>query len=444
MSTVNPDFLLGDELEFEIVSRGEEPASKVDEKRKQLRGLLRCGKGVLPASEWRLDVEKDIEWCKERATELRGCVEDLGEHPDTQSRVALRYRTRLESLERRLVGWGQHPESEGKWPILPTLISVRDCLCKLVPGAGASSRDGQGASDLMVSMNQDLIPPPRKPANLDEGAQHASTVSKAVVSHGPSVVPAAMPVVYEKLPNPLGSVLREIPATHGLDAGTLLQFLGALIRVREFPGMTDNSLLQIAYPYCRGPLAEKLVACLERGGSFDEFHKEVLEAFLPGRMKERLCQEKFYRLQDRGEPLAAFISSIKQVAKVLRVALSEQEIVGVILDALTPEERSRLVFATRPISFADLDNLCITSRAVAYADSFRQARRGVPASVNLAQVQEVTQEDRGSGLQGPVCYGCGQRGHIRRFCRGDKAKPKPAPDGEKRTKNMPGGRGATL
>lgn len=62
--------------------------------------------------------------------------------------------------------------------------------------------------------------------------------------------------------------------------------------------MKDASLLQIAFPYCRSPLTEKLVSSLESGVHFKEFHCIVLEKFLPGRMKELLCQERFYRLQN--------------------------------------------------------------------------------------------------------------------------------------------------
>lgn len=67
-------------------------------------------------------------------------------------------------------------------------------------------------------------------------------------------------------------------------------------------------------------------------------------------MKERLCQERFYRLQNDRETLASFIANIMWVAMVLRVGLSESAVVDTILEGITPEERSRMVFAIRPNS----------------------------------------------------------------------------------------------
>ena len=78
-------------------------------------------------------------------------------------------------------------------------------------------------------------------------------------------------------------------------------------------------------------------------------------------------------IRDRlnGVSLADFVHSIRDAARILGLGLSEEEIVQIILEGVTPQERSRLVFAERPRSFVDLDKLCVLSRAIQGNDELR-------------------------------------------------------------------------
>ena len=51
---------------------------------------------------------------------------------------------------------------------------------------------------------------------------------------------------------------------------------------------------------------------------------------MPGRLRDRMRQRFFYRVQGQGEQLNVFINSIKSAARVLRVDVSEAEVVRVI------------------------------------------------------------------------------------------------------------------
>ena len=82
---------------------------------------------------------------------------------------------------------------------------------------------------------------------------------------------------------------------------------------------------------------------------------------MPGRLREQLRHKYLYRVQANGESLASFVNSIRDSARILGVGLSEEEIVQIILEGVTPQEKSRLVFAERPRCYADLDRLCVTS-----------------------------------------------------------------------------------
>ena len=63
---------------------------------------------------------------------------------------------------------------------------------------------------------------------------------------------------------------------------------------------------------------------------------------------------------------------IRKCARVLRLGLPEKDVVRIILEGVTPQERSRLVFADGPRGFADLERLCVVSRTVQGIDESRE------------------------------------------------------------------------
>ncbi|KAG8324978.1 hypothetical protein J6590_078284 [Homalodisca vitripennis] len=178
---------------------------------------------------------------------------------------------------------------------------------------------------------------------------------------------------FGKLPHPLGSVLQHFPRVDGLDTNLLIHFLLEVFKLREFPGMTDAMLMQSLAQFSLRPLFDRLLDCLKRGATFDQFHAEILEFFVPARVRERLRVERVYRPQATDETLSHFVGEIRDVARVLRLSLSETELVSLILEGIKPEERSRLIFCSRPASFADLDRLSIISRGVQDADDQKEA-----------------------------------------------------------------------
>ena len=61
----------------------------------------------------------------------------------------------------------------------------------------------------------------------------------------------------------------------------LLPFFKIIFQLVDFPGMSDRTVLELVYPYCRGPMAERVADVMRRRGGVAEFHQEVLEAFVP-------------------------------------------------------------------------------------------------------------------------------------------------------------------
>ena len=150
---------------------------------------------------------------------------------------------------------------------------------------------------------------------------------------------------YNKLPNPLAQIVQQLPVVDGLEVDKLIPFFRTLFQLSDFPDMSDRTLLELIYPYCRGSMAERVAQTMRCGGGIAEFHREVLEAFVMGRLLKQLKQQHFYRVQAWGESLAAFVHRVRDAARILGVGLSEGEVVQIILEGVTPQERLRLVFA---------------------------------------------------------------------------------------------------
>ena len=152
--------------------------------------------------------------------------------------------------------------------------------------------------------------------------------------------------------------------------------------IRDSPGGVRWGPLVPYIPVLPGSLAGLVINTLRRGGSVDSLYGEVLDYFfIPRWWRDQLKFKLFYRLQANEEALADFVHNIWKAARVLRLGLPETEVIQVILEGLTPQERSHLVFADHPRCFADLDRLCVISIRVQASDEPRErAARGDPYS----------------------------------------------------------------
>ena len=106
------------------------------------------------------------------------------------------------------------------------------------------------------------------------------------------------------------------------------------------------------------------------------------------------------------------------------MGLPENEVVQMIFEGVTPQERSRLTFAERPRNYEDLEKLCALSRAIQSIDESRgpvRASLGEPRVVERRVVQsqprpERNNGDRGGQVRGVVCFRCRRQGHVALDC----------------------------
>jgi hypothetical protein len=235
---------------------------------------------------------------------------------------------------------------------------------------------------------------------------------------------------YSKLPNPMERFLREIPHTDGLRIQDLLKFITIAIKIKTCLEMPDAQLFQLLFPYSHGLLSEKIQKAMKLNSSFDTFHADLIYSFIPSRMLSLFEQERFYRLQNEGEPLSTYIHNIRENAQVLRLNKSECQIVDTILEGLNPLERQRILFQNRPRNFAELDDLCIHAQNFQFADM--QRKRMQMNFERQPQMSRTINENRNNKFQvQPTqgykvnsrpnqnqvkCFTCNKMGHIARNC----------------------------
>jgi hypothetical protein len=447
MASIVPEYLRKPELVYEVRSRGETPGVDV----RTLRGQFRQVAGTPQTWHESLVLSEELDACRERIEELTGEIDSWSTLPIGSAKVSAL--TQLAHWQNRLKLLAANPDIkdddkiwvEARIPelqdvvesiragrsvketvkmfeetgsdsqqVTPSLENLKGPTEKTEAGAvasGASSQEQPSPSPLLrlppvaLGLPSCVAVSESRPA----GQVIAQTNSSASFSHS-----------FARLPHPLASVLSCFRPVDGLDVETLLCFLDNVLRMREFPGMSDATLMELIAPYCLKPLGDRLLECLRRGVSFDGFHKEVLELFVPRRVMEKLKVEKVFRPQHINEALSQYVGDIRTVERVLRLGIGELELIDIVLQGLKPEERSRLMFSPRPTSFADLDRLSILSRSVQDADFQRSQAAGHlpctgphPVVAPVGQAPEQPQWQR----QPIVCFGCGQPGHIRRYCR---------------------------
>ena len=181
-----------------------------------------------------------------------------------------------------------------------------------------------------------------------------------------------------------------------------------------------------------------MVTALRENWTFDRLHGILLDYFVPRRLFDQLRRERYDRLQAENESFAAYVISVKEADVVLRLPVSELEIVCNIIAGLSPIQRSRFVFLKSPTNFTDLEWLAILDQNFAFADQMQQLGSGagpttVPSKVNTLQqdsaAHSVRQHATVSYSKPSVrCFWFNKMGHLQKDCRVILTQPrKPRP-----------------
>jgi hypothetical protein len=449
---MNPNHLLKDELEYELRVRGIVGAGEVYLLRKQLRQAISSCYPALPEKFLTGDVREDFGICVQKLRDLEHYCNDADRSCPL---VAARIKSRCLHLLARF-------QSLSKWETsvaLPVLEKeVQGSISRLselltatgeVPGVFRSSGAYSGT---LIEMEDGILPGPsnsqvvtRPNLTSSVGVSEAEvdkvevTVwdplheiqacsGQTVAPTYPVTFPSPNTSLFAKLPHPMETLLCEIPVISWLEVEPLLQFLTKVLEMRDHFGLPDRQVFDIIYPRCLEPLRARVNFALSQRFTVDQFQGDVLEHLVPRCLFDNLKQELFGRLQRADESFTAYVTSLKQAARVLKLPLTQREVIDNIVDGLSPQQRSRFVFEARPVTWADIDRLCIHYCNMSFTDGIRlceSSERRKPVLQghnsdtvgrgNRFQIVNVGSQGRGNRTPSNVtCFYCKKVGHVLR------------------------------
>ena len=455
---MNPNFLLKDELLYELGIRGISSNADVQTLRRLFRSGVSEGLPVDLSKVSSLSIEELYASTVSKIVELQNQV--------TQSKSALfhtpRFRTRISHLRGRLV----HLLNLDVLPVNITtshyqeLHDQLDRIEQSITNLEMADQQGQGVkgeqeevvniaqqpsrthpdplpgraydtpavedggvtgdvSTVTVAANQDTE------SRLVQLAQaSAETGAAAPSAPGQGATQVFTPHLYQRLPHPLGHLLKELPIVDGTDVNLLCDFLLKVLKMRQVGQLPDQTIYEVMYPYCRGELLAFMSSTITARESFENFHARLLGQFLPCRQISQLRIERYERAQFEGEPLATYVQSIRDAALMLRIREDETRMVERIVEGFTPAQRARFVFQAPPSSLVQLERLAVVDRNIAYADRTRTVQTTAD-TVGMVEVHPRIEAPKTGRSQSRrvsrpgkpvVCFYCRKPGHVQNRC----------------------------
>jgi hypothetical protein len=93
------------------------------------------------------------------------------------------------------------------------------------------------------------------------------------------------------------------------------------------------------------------------------------------------------------EPLALYVQFVRDAALIFPINETESQVVGRIVEGLTPTQRARFVFQAPPNNFQQLEQLVVLDRNITYADKTRETPAAI-VRVNAVETNATTSATR--------------------------------------------------
>lgn len=443
----NVDFLRRSDLMFELYCRGQVSNEVVEVLRKKLRTLL--SQEIFPDKKNILieHVPEQLALCRQNLEILKNDFENLCE---TTSKVEVsRLRDRVGCFINRLSLLREVCTDNS----LDDLVTDFDDLLQLIQNLFSDLNNMYPPSQSITSVTNPAFPTVATFENLNTTNENRpnpvipsgpSLVNVCAPDHSVPVVPLAGPSVpqpvhvgtgsvpslpvhnpsvnppvhpyacsfgsiYSKLPHPVIKLLNELPVADGFSVDDLLKFFRLVLRIiSAFPDLR-SCIFPLLVPHVRGQLLNLLLSNQE-SSNFDSFHCQALSSFIPERQLSSIKQNLFLRKQADDEKLAEYVRDIRESAAVLRLGLSEEQIVSTILEGINFKVRACCTFCARPRNFADLDRLCIDVMNVQFI------HRGGAMEKSTGSAGTTRVLPRPSPGSSVICHHCHRAGHIRPQC----------------------------
>lgn len=417
MANLKVNYLFKDELAYELLLRGESVNSDVgaNELRKMLRRSLRENKVPSVANlDRKVVMSEELKNLTCKLELLQTTVNDLDENSSSMSYARLETKLRHASLRLENSKHFKIDEAlKNKFEKLQEQLSKIDELYKtkqtsvnleelneLEQSLSDTMQDEESETPIVNTNSTPVLPNPE-----NQNVPFQPTLRSYENSSSSNL--------FAKLKNPVEKQLEHFEITDGLNSQCLLKFLKNLIQFKKESFLRDSEVLNLIMPYAVGPLSNKILECKQLNCTVSYVHQQVINYFIPLALREKLKNDLVLRPQHPNEPLPVYIDEIKTNSEILCCTYSEQELVNFVKAGINPLCRNSVVFSGNPVTFKDLDSLCITSQNVAYNDFVRNKS----SNVNVAPQNRPKPNYRPTNfVNHKLCYICGKPGHLARRC----------------------------
>lgn len=427
MSEIKVDFLLKDELTYELWCRGVTiPENEtVDRLRKLLRHSI---KNNLDYSHKNLrdkiTLVNEIELIKKKVSEIQTNYDDLNSESRIQDIVRAENKiyhsmSRIENLSKFQISEENNNELKSQSEILTKYVNklkslslkdnVKELFIRKISDSHIEEEQFIDMTDQFVLNNGEQSDNVFLNNNEIVKVESENLLSQSNPKQISSVSPAFDSNLYNKLPNPIEKYLSALKFTDGLNVGDLLLFISVMLKLKRETQLSVEQICDLLIGNCHGPLLNKMLSFKQMGLNIFQINECIINSFIPRNMLDNLRMQHVNRPQKSNEPISIYIDYVKQHSDILMCKLTELEVVNIIKMGLNPETRSKLTFTSDPKTFADLDSMCIHYNNVNYLDYTRYNQ----VEPTVARMQAPRH-----GRDAVQCHNCGRRGHISRNCFG--------------------------
>lgn len=423
----NPNYLKDYEVKYEIVIRGGTPASKAEDNRRILRGLM------AQESANRSVVELD-------ETTLPGIY---------SFRVSIEEITKtLESLEQKVADFSLSSPDEHRKRIQARLIHVSARLQRLTPANDAETAERVVLlqrlllieGDFDEKANPDVFLPPALPnpmvlptVSVPLSTAPVSVLAAPIVSTRPSVSSTpistqSVSVCQNPVFSPVLSPIKKVPVykwglTKFSGRSPLLPFLEVVESLKFSRGCDDADLFNSASDLFEGDAWTWWLNQARKGrfSSWSELVVALKDTFSSPNADHILLEEIKSTKQTSNESVALFISGLEAQISRLSVPLPEKEVVSIIRRNLLPTYIQSL--ALHEIgSVVDLVALCKKVE-----EALVITNKSVPTCLYVENRSNPSFKCWNCGIVGHkhsvcrkpksrFCFGCGRQGVTRTNC----------------------------
>ena len=207
------------------------------------------------------------------------------------------------------------------------------------------------------------------------GSEVATAVGRAMATQPkPTSPPVDSPRCMDRL-------ITDIPITSGSDPKRVVEFLIHVSRIQQLH-LSDDAALQLAIlPRTSQQLRSLWSTAISSKTTLAKLTADILDFFVPQRLRHTLVSDLVYRIQKPRESLAEFIFEIRELCNLLLPGTSDSGLLEIALMGLNQATRSRLAGFPAPTSIDDL--LAFAPRIQVIQGM--EAQTAAPTSQNEAQ-----------------------------------------------------------